>query len=82
MARPAKGTRGIVVDGERFRWKVVPPTRSDCPLCASWHIEVITDPGHELVTEWEIEVDPETSRPRTVTPAAVAERLRGRSQRR
>lgn len=76
MARPAKGTRPIVVDGKTYRWKVVPPIVSDCPMCASWHVVVITEPEHELAAEIEVDVDPETERPLAVTPALVGEYLR------
>jgi hypothetical protein len=71
----------MIVGDRAFRWKLVPPVASDCPLCASWHVVVITDPEHELAAEWEVDVDPETRRPLAVTPAQVAEQLRGRGAR-
>jgi hypothetical protein len=76
MARPRKGTRGITVDGQVFRWRVVPPiANSDCPLCASWHVLVLTDAG-DLVAEYEIPLDPATGLPAVVAPGAVAAALR------
>lgn len=71
-----------MVDGDTFRWKVAPPLpNTDCPLCSSWHVVVLSDPEHELVSEWEVEIDPQTRRALAVTPAQVAEQLRASGRR-
>ena len=76
MARPRKGTRGITIDGHALRWRLNPPIgNTDCPLCDSWHIVVQTERGR-VIAEWSAELDGD-GRPVPVTPATIAEALRG-----
>jgi hypothetical protein len=74
MAISRRGCRPITITDVTYHWRLLRPQRSDCPLCAAWHVLVLT--GEGLITaEFVVEVDPETERPRPVTPRLVAARI-------